>query len=92
MGKKHSPHPAGTAHLELDVVPKAKGKKKAPIVKALPAPLEEHARLNGLDNRELLRVLTEVRNGNFSLRMPLDQVGLSGKIRDTLNDIISLNE
>jgi HAMP domain-containing protein/signal transduction histidine kinase/CheY-like chemotaxis protein len=45
-----------------------------------------------LDNRELLRVLTEVRNGNFSVRMPFDQVGMSGKICDTLNDIISLNE
>ena len=42
--------------------------------------------------RELLLVLTEVRNGNFSVRMPFDQVGLSGKICDTLNDIISLNE
>ena len=45
-----------------------------------------------LDNRELLRVLTEVKNGNFSVRMPIDQVGLSGKICDTLNDIISMNE
>jgi HAMP domain-containing protein/signal transduction histidine kinase/CheY-like chemotaxis protein len=45
-----------------------------------------------LDNRELLRVLTEVRNGNFTARMPFDQVGMSGKICDTLNDIISLNE
>ena len=45
-----------------------------------------------LDSRELLRILTEVRNGNFSARMPVDQVGLSGKICDTLNEIITLNE
>ncbi len=45
-----------------------------------------------LDSRELLRVLTEVKNGNFSARMPFDQVGLSGKVCDTLNDVISLNE
>src|SRR5687768_6417644 len=45
-----------------------------------------------LDNRELLRVLGEVRNGNFSLRMPIDKIGISGKICDTLNEIISLNE
>lgn len=45
-----------------------------------------------IDSRELLRVLTEVRNGNFSVRMPFDRVGLSGKICDTINDIISLNE
>src|SRR5688500_8212946 len=44
------------------------------------------------DNRELLRILTEVKNGNFSVRMPIDQVGLSGKICDTLNEIISMNE
>jgi HAMP domain-containing protein/signal transduction histidine kinase/CheY-like chemotaxis protein len=45
-----------------------------------------------LDARELLRVLAEVREGNFTVRMPLDKVGLSGKICDTLNQIISLNE
>ncbi len=36
--------------------------------------------------------LPQVKNGNFSVRMPIDQVGLSGKICDTLNEIISLNE
>jgi HAMP domain-containing protein len=41
---------------------------------------------------ELLRVLLEVRNGNFHARMPVDQVGISGKICDTLNDIIAMNE
>jgi HAMP domain-containing protein/signal transduction histidine kinase/CheY-like chemotaxis protein len=45
-----------------------------------------------LDNRELLKILSEVRQGNFSVRMPIDRVGLSGKICDTLNEIISLNE
>ncbi|MFC3828830.1 MULTISPECIES: HAMP domain-containing protein [Niastella] len=45
-----------------------------------------------LDHRELLHVLTQVKNGNFSVRMPIDQVGLTGKICDTLNEIISLNE
>src|SRR6476620_10382206 len=47
---------------------------------------------NELDSRELLRVLAEVRNGNFGVRMPIDQIGINGKICDTLNDIISLNE
>ncbi|HWA32854.1 MAG TPA: hypothetical protein VG737_01930, partial [Cyclobacteriaceae bacterium] len=46
----------------------------------------------GINTRELLRVLTEVKNGNFSVRMPIDEVGISGKIFDTLNEIISLNE
>ncbi len=43
-------------------------------------------------HRRLLRVLTEIRNGNFSVRMPFDQIGLNGKICDTLNEIIELNE
>jgi len=45
-----------------------------------------------IESLELLRVLTEVKNGNFAVRMPIDQVGINGKICDTLNDIISLNE
>jgi HAMP domain-containing protein/signal transduction histidine kinase/CheY-like chemotaxis protein len=45
-----------------------------------------------LNTRGLLNVLTEVRKGNFSVRMPLDQVGITGKVCDTLNEIISLNE
>src|ERR1700741_818844 len=44
------------------------------------------------DNKELLRILTEVKNGNFTVRMPIDQTGLNGKICDTLNEIIALNE
>jgi HAMP domain-containing protein/signal transduction histidine kinase/DNA-binding response OmpR family regulator len=47
---------------------------------------------DALDNRELLKILSEVRHGDFSVRMPIDRVGLSGKICDTLNEIISLNE
>jgi HAMP domain-containing protein len=47
---------------------------------------------DSFDYQELLRVLTEVKNGNFTVRMPIDKVGVSGKICDTLNDIISLNE
>jgi HAMP domain-containing protein/signal transduction histidine kinase/CheY-like chemotaxis protein len=45
-----------------------------------------------LDVKELLRVLTEVKNGNLSARMPLDQTGINGKVCDTLNEIIDLNE
>ena len=45
-----------------------------------------------LDNQLLLKILSEVRHGNFSVRMPIDKVGLDGKICDTLNEIISLNE
>src|SRR5690242_6619116 len=45
-----------------------------------------------LDERELLHVLTAVRQGDFSVRMPIDRVGLPGKVADTLNEIIHLDE
>ena len=45
-----------------------------------------------LNNKELLQILSEVKNGDFTVRMPIDRVGISGKICDTLNEIISLNE
>src|SRR5688572_21673507 len=45
-----------------------------------------------IDKHELLRILLEVKEGNFSVRMPGDKLGISGKICDTLNGIILLNE
>jgi methyl-accepting chemotaxis protein len=45
-----------------------------------------------LDLRELLKVLTDVKDGNFSVRLPEDKLGLSGKICDVVNHIVSLNE
>jgi len=44
-----------------------------------------------LDNRQLLQVLNAVRQGDFSVRMPVDLLGINGKICDAVNDIISLN-
>src|ERR1700740_989301 len=43
-------------------------------------------------SHELLRVLTEMKNGNLKVRMPIDETSINGKICDTLNDIISFNE
>src|SRR5688572_28926585 len=45
-----------------------------------------------LDSKQLLHVLAQVKEGNFTVRLPHDKIGLSGKICDTLNHIISLNE
>jgi signal transduction histidine kinase/ActR/RegA family two-component response regulator len=39
--------------------------------------------------RELLRVLTEVKNENFAIHLPIDEVGLNGKICDTVNGMIA---
>src|SRR5579884_2303952 len=45
-----------------------------------------------IDGRELLRVLAAFRRGDFTVRMASDQVGTAGKVADTLNDIIDLND
>ena len=42
--------------------------------------------------RSLLQALQAVRAGDFSARLPTDEVGLAGKIADTFNDIVSANE
>ena len=45
-----------------------------------------------LDPKRLLKVLTEFKRGDFSVRMPSDRTGLAGKICDALNDAIERNE
>src|SRR5580658_2050250 len=45
-----------------------------------------------LDPKQLLTVLDAVKRGDFSARMPLEHTGLSGKIADSLNEIIARNE
>src|SRR5216117_1484790 len=45
-----------------------------------------------LDQRELLKILTAFKRGNFSVRMSVEKTGLAGKIADALNDVIELNE
>ncbi|MEX0714452.1 MAG: HAMP domain-containing protein, partial [Pirellulales bacterium] len=46
----------------------------------------------GLDKRELLSALVALKKGDFSVRLPLAWEGLDGKIADTFNDMIELNE
>ena len=49
--------------------------------------------LNGSsDQHQLLHALQAVRLGDFSVRLPGDQTGLSGKIADTFNEIVAANE
>ena len=41
--------------------------------------------------QRLLRALQSVREGDFSVRLPGDWTGLSGKIADTFNDVVEAN-
>jgi HAMP domain-containing protein/signal transduction histidine kinase/CheY-like chemotaxis protein len=45
-----------------------------------------------ITDHELFSTLLKVRNGNFSVRLPADQIGIKGKICDSLNEIIEMNE
>ena len=47
---------------------------------------------DNLDNKQLLNVLLAVKKGDFTVRMPVEHTGIAGKIADTLNDIIELNQ
>jgi HAMP domain-containing protein/signal transduction histidine kinase/DNA-binding response OmpR family regulator len=51
-----------------------------------------HAKADYLDEKLLLNVLTAVKKGDFSSRMPTDEIGIAGKIYDALNEIIERNE
>jgi HAMP domain-containing protein/two-component sensor histidine kinase len=42
--------------------------------------------------RSLLSALQLIRNGDFSVRMPSDSVGIEGKIADAFNEIVSANQ
>ncbi len=43
-------------------------------------------------DRQLLGTLLAFRKGDWSVRLPPDLTGISGKIADVLNDIIDANE
>jgi hypothetical protein len=58
----------------------------------LTAPGPVTASFDPADQAALLSVLLQVKNGNFSARMPLDWTGVPGKIADALNEVIAANE
>jgi len=45
-----------------------------------------------LDQKQLLAALTAFKRGDFSVRLPDDWTGLPGKIADTFNDVIGINQ
>jgi methyl-accepting chemotaxis protein len=53
---------------------------------------ESNVQADDLDLKQLLRVLSAVKKGDFSVRMPVDSTGTAGKVCDVLNEIIELNE
>src|SRR5262249_44488103 len=45
-----------------------------------------------LDNKKLLAVLPAFKRGDFSAHLPHDWTGAAGKIADTFNDVIRINQ
>src|SRR2546426_7795430 len=45
-----------------------------------------------IDSGTLLTALKTLRRGDFSVRLPMNWVGMAGKIADTFNDIAEMNE
>ena len=46
---------------------------------------------SGFDKQSLQRVLSALRQGDFSVKLPADWTGIDGKIADTFNEIVDLN-
>src|SRR6266850_150657 len=67
-------------------------KKSTSVSIARPA---NGSRFNGdnqIELKQLLNALTAFKRGNFSVRLPEDWTGLAGKVADTFNDVIAINE
>ncbi|MBW0434228.1 HAMP domain-containing protein, partial [Leptospira yasudae] len=52
----------------------------------------EYVERDALDLKQILKVLSALKRGDLSQRMPLDSPGISGKIADLINDIIDQND
>jgi hypothetical protein len=88
-------HPAEAQEQAMEVTTASKTSKKTP-----PSP-ERDGQGNGLngfiapgptDLGLVLAGLQTMRDGDFSVRLPVAWTGLKGKIADTFNDIVSSNE
>src|SRR6476620_8905529 len=54
--------------------------------------MEECTKVESLDTHLLLKTLIAFKKGDFSVRLPVTEVGIAGKIADTLNEIFELND
>ncbi|HEX8521656.1 MAG TPA: HAMP domain-containing protein [Tepidisphaeraceae bacterium] len=77
-------HTRGAQRVRRDVLD-----EQPPITEILRA-APHHGR--ELDKSTLLATLRAFKNGDFSVRLPLDLDGMDGKIADAFNEVISLNQ
>ncbi|MGH7222593.1 MAG: hybrid sensor histidine kinase/response regulator, partial [Gemmataceae bacterium] len=55
-------------------------------------PVLQEAPSHPLDTTTLLTALTALKNGDFSVRLPLDWNGIAGKVADAFNEVVERNE
>src|ERR1700677_321914 len=55
----------------------------------LPTPLAES---DSLDVHQLLKTMIALKRGDFSVRLPIEWTGMAGKIADTFNYVVEMNE
>ena len=67
-------------------------KKKVSTPRMRPANGSQLDNGDKLDGRKLLAALTAFKRGDFSARLPDDWTGIAGKIADTFNDTIRINQ
>src|SRR6266702_1154658 len=67
-------------------------KKSASVSIVRPANGSRFNGENQIELKQLLNALTAFKRGNFSVRLPEDWTGLAGKVADTFNDVIAINE
>jgi HAMP domain-containing protein/signal transduction histidine kinase/DNA-binding response OmpR family regulator len=51
-----------------------------------------HSSVDADFSRQLLAAMVALRDGDFTVRMPVDLTGLDGKIADTFNDLVALSD
>ena len=85
-GSSKPPVGDGSALLEPAI------KKNAAPRPAVETAVKQNRESDGkLDQKQLLEALLAFKNGDFTVRLPVDCAGLDGKIADAFNDVIELN-
>jgi HAMP domain-containing protein/signal transduction histidine kinase/DNA-binding response OmpR family regulator len=54
--------------------------------------LQDLAPQTVLDSSELLNAFVKLKQGDFSVRLPRDWTGVAGKVADTFNEVVELNQ
>ena len=82
------------AGMQIDLKRSSRSRAAQNAKRAVAARGNGHAADPGesFDLQMLLDALQSVRVGDFSVRLPRDQVGLAGKVADAFNEIVAANQ